>query len=537
MMLRRWRVATRVVLLAGLALVGLLVLAGTAIAGLQLQLKAGAEVQAAMQLDQRVAEAKFRTADVAGWQTGYAFDFIRGVPDALSDSQGQRKAFLDSSAALRAEYAAIAEADLDGQDRALLEKARQAFEEFMRIDAQIIAGYRTGTPDAVAAANALASGASLGAFGTASTATSDLAERVTADGITVARDAAAAVRTGRSLLLGSGLLGFAVLLAAAVAVIRSITGPLRALQQRLTEIADGDGDLRTRLTEDGRDELSKVAATFNRFIGGIAAAMQAVSDESQRLGRRSEDLDAISTALADSAEQTSRRATATSTSAEAISTNVHSVAAGAEQMGVSIEEIARSAGEAATVAADAAGLSSKASGTVAKLGDSSRQISDIATVISSIAEQTNLLALNATIEAARAGEHGKGFAVVAGEVKDLAGETARATADIHQRIGVIQADTTDVVHAITRISDVIEQINALQTTIASAIEEQTATTADMTRRINDVATASAGITTDAAAVSHTAGTTTTGVTAVRDAATDLATAATELRTLVGRFQF
>jgi methyl-accepting chemotaxis protein len=535
--MRRWRVGTRVIMIAGVGLLVAAALVGTAIAGFQKQLHASAQVQRAIALDHTVMEAKFRVADLAGWQTGYAFDYARGVPDALSDDAGPRKQFLDAAAALRAEYAAAAKAPLSADERTLLTQAQQAFEAFLQVDDQIIAGYRAGTQASVAGANTLAAGASIDQFTNASTATSLLADKVTADGLAEARTAARDARSGRAIMVATGGAGLLVLVLVAFAVIRSITRPLRALRARLTEIADGDGDLRARLAEDGRDELSGVAATFNRFVGGIAGAMRAVDEQSTRLAARSTALTSVSGELAASAEETSRRAAATSTSAGEISFNVQTVAAGADQMGASIAEIARSAGAAARVAADAAGVSLAVTETVGKLGDSSRQIGEIAKVISAIAGQTNLLALNATIEAARAGEQGKGFAVVAGEVKELAAETARATSDIDARIRVIQGDTGEAVQAIARITEVIDQINALQTTIASAIEEQTATTGEMTRSIGDVATGATGISTDATAVADTARTTTSGVSAVRDAAGDLAAVSGDLRALVSRFKF
>jgi methyl-accepting chemotaxis sensory transducer len=165
-------------------------------------------------------------------------------------------------------------------------------------------------------------------------------------------------------------------------------------------------------------------------------------------------------------------------------------------MGASIREISSNANDAARVAAEATAVAASTQEVVEELGRSSREIDEVIRTITGIAEQTNLLALNATIEAARAGDAGKGFAVVAGEVKDLAAETSRATEDITNRISKIQEDTNQAVGAIHRISEIISSINDYQTTIAAAVEEQTATTNEMSHSIAEAATGSGQIASD-----------------------------------------
>ena len=158
-------------------------------------------------------------------------------------------------------------------------------------------------------------------------------------------------------------------------------------------------------------------------------------------------------------------------------------------------------------------------------------------VITSIAEQTNLLALNATIEAARAGDAGKGFAVVASEVKDLAQETSRATEDISRRVEAIQADTHGAVSAIEEISRVIARISDFQTTIASAVEEQTATTTEMNRNVAEAATGAGEIAQNITGVADAARVTSEGVTQSQQATQELARLSTELGSLVSTFRY
>jgi methyl-accepting chemotaxis protein len=164
------------------------------------------------------------------------------------------------------------------------------------------------------------------------------------------------------------------------------------------------------------------------------------------------------------------------------------------------------------------------------------RIGDVVGLISSIAGQTNLLALNATIEAARAGDLGKGFAVVAGEVKDLAQATAQATEDIGAKVGAIQQDPTAAIAAIDGITGIIGEISEHSTTIASAVEEQSATTAEMSRNIVEAATGSGEIAANITGVASAAQLTAQGAADSRQTADRLARMSDDLRALVGQFR-
>jgi methyl-accepting chemotaxis protein len=268
----------------------------------------------------------------------------------------------------------------------------------------------------------------------------------------------------------------------------------------------------------------------------IQRVLKEVGKSSTALAGAASQLTAVSQHMASTAEETAAQAGVASAAAEQVSRNVTTVAAGAEEMGASIREIAKSAHDAAKVATTAVKVADRTNTTVAKLGESSAEIGNVIKVITSIAQQTNLLALNATIEAARAGEAGKGFAVVANEVKELAKETAKATEDISHKIEAIQADTKGAVGAIEQIGKIINEINDIQNTIASAVEEQTATTGEISRNVAEAARGSSEIAANVTGVAQAARNTTTGASDTKKAADNLSKLATDLQALVGQFK-
>jgi methyl-accepting chemotaxis protein len=319
-------------------------------------------------------------------------------------------------------------------------------------------------------------------------------------------------------------------------VARRVVAPLDALRTRMEEIADGDGDLTARVDEARKDEIGRLGAAFNRFVAKVADTVSGIGRASDSLTEVSAGMSGVSGRMVDSAGQTAAQTQQVSAAAEQVSRNVQTVAAGAEEMGASIREIATNANEAARMAAEAVQVVEETNATVAKLGESSTEIGNVVKVITSIAEQTNLLALNATIEAARAGEAGKGFAVVANEVKELAQETSKATEDIVRRVEAIQTDTTSAIAAIARIDEVIGQISDYQTTIASAVEEQTATTNEMSRSVSEAAQGTGSIAASITTISTVSTETGTDATQTRTAAEGLAEVTAELSRLVAQFK-
>jgi methyl-accepting chemotaxis protein len=297
------------------------------------------------------------------------------------------------------------------------------------------------------------------------------------------------------------------------------------------------GDLTREMPVRGTDAIGRLGEGLEAFLSTLRTSMSEIGGNAEAVAASAEELTNVSSAMGQSASQSSDRAGTASAASEQISASIQTVATAAEEMTASIREIAKNAADAATVATTAVTVAGGAKTTVASLGESSAEIGKVIKTITSIAQQTNLLALNATIEAARAGEAGKGFAVVANEVKELAKETARATEDISAKIEAIQAGTQGAVDAITEIGDIIDRINDIQTTIASAVEEQTATTNEIARNVAEAATGADGIAADIAQVAEAARSTQQGSEETMGSATSLAGSAIELKRLLGQFHY
>ena len=313
-----------------------------------------------------------------------------------------------------------------------------------------------------------------------------------------------------------------------------LIGPLEKTTGIFNRLAEGD--LTTRLILNSHDAFGRMAHSLNTSVGSIQKSIQTISSGAHSLSAAAEQLIDNSDQMASTVEKSANNAREASDAADLIDGNLHAVASNVDQLSSSIREIARNAAESALTSRNAVSNVQSMNDIVSRLDASSIEIGNVLKVIDTIAEQTNLLALNATIEAARAGEAGKGFAVVANEVKELAKETSKATDEISSKIEINQNDTRDAIDAIRDVTSVISHINDIANTIASSVEEQSATTREIANSTQDAAERSGTITKGLETVAESTVEASDGVSYSRKSAQELGQLAFELRELVTHFR-
>jgi methyl-accepting chemotaxis protein len=317
-----------------------------------------------------------------------------------------------------------------------------------------------------------------------------------------------------------------------VAVIRSISAPVARITGVMTTLAEGDktvavpeigrgdeiGDMaratevfkqaivrQEELAEEQRQKQAAEVARGERlqdltrtFDADVNAILQSVGTAGEQLNQSAQSMSSVS-------EETSRQAQAVAAASEQASTNVETVASGCEELTSAIGEINNQIAHSTSKARHAREMAESASTRVGQLSEAADKIGEVIDLIEEIAEKTNLLALNAPIEAARAGDAGKGFAVVAQEVKSLAEQTSKATAEISGRIDTVQAETKDAVTAIEQIAGGVKDIDEATAAIAAAIEEQGTATGEIARNVQEASTGTKEVNANITGVSQAAG--------------------------------
>ncbi len=366
--------------------------------------------------------------------------------------------------------------------------------------------------------------------------------------------------TSRILLI---VIAFVMILSVIIAFL--IATPITSSLSKAVNFADSiaQGDFTSTLIINQKDEIGLLTKALNTMSANLKTMLKEMTTGINTLGSSSTELSDVSDKITENSETTTEKSNTVSAAAEELSSNMNSVAAateqataniqmivaGTEEMTATIQEIAGNMATGSETTSRAVEKAQEVSTKVDELGKAASDINKVTETIADISEQTNLLALNATIEAARAGEAGKGFAVVAGEIKALAQQTAEATTQISGKISSVQATTDESVAAIETIVKVINDINEIVTTVATAIEEQSATTQEISNNVsqaalgvqevnenvNQASAVTGEVTRDIADVSQLAQETNNETLKIDQGTTELSRLADKLNEMVGQF--
>jgi methyl-accepting chemotaxis protein len=305
---------------------------------------------------------------------------------------------------------------------------------------------------------------------------------------------------------------------------------------RALEVLRQNAIERRRLEEESKAQGSRSAAEKRRAMMELATTFESkVGHLVQSLSAAATEMEASAQSMTGTAEQTNHNSVEVASAAEQTSANVQTVAAATEELAASIREIATQVAQSSTIAGHAVESARHTDAIVQGLAAGAEKIGNVVALIKNIASQTNLLALNATIEAARAGEAGRGFAVVASEVKELAGQTTKATEEITAQIAEIQGTTHEVVSAIQTIGKIIGEMSSIATGIAAAMDEQGAATQEIARNVQEAARGTAQVTGNIVDVKRAAGQTGAAAAQVLGAARELARDSSDLSREVDNF--
>jgi methyl-accepting chemotaxis protein len=364
------------------------------------------------------------------------------------------------------------------------------------------------------------------------------------------------------LLTGLGGLALVVVVIGVLIISRSVARPLSAITATIKRVAEGGENVEVphidradeigalaraiRIFQEAMDRnrnLSSQALLDSRtreerarhietsvesFRGAIGGVLRAVTDNASAMRVTAQSITKV-------ASDASGRAIAAASATQQASSNVFTVASAAEELSTSVEEIGRQVHHSAGVVEQAGLRTEKSITEIESLAAATQRIDGVLNLIQAIAEQTNLLALNATIEAARAGEAGRGFAVVAHEVKALAGQTAKATAEISQNVSMIQSSTRNAVDAVREIGQAVRDINEVTSNIAGAVGQQDAATREISVNAQSAAQGNETLVANIGSLSEAIGETNNAATSVLSASSDLTATAETLSREVDKF--